>query len=149
MIRAADVHDLDALFELEDLCFAERKFRKEHLLWILKNPRASTYVYENGGLIGAVILLTEPRRMRVISVGVHPRHRRRGVGRDLMAAAEDVARRLRADEVRLEVNTSNAGAIAFYRELGYELLERLPAYYSWGADAYSMAKPIAPLIRKS
>ena len=149
MIRAADAHDLDGLYELEELCFAERKFRKEHLLWILKNPRASTFVYENGGVVGAVMLLSEGARIRVLSIGVHPRHRRRGIGRDLMTTTELEARRLRADEVRLEVNTNNAGAIAFYRTLDYEVLERLPAYYSWGDDAFAMVKSIAPLIRKT
>lgn len=147
MIRAANATDLDALFELETLCFAERRFRKEHILWILKNPRASTFVYENGGVVAALMLLGERDLTRVLSIGVHPRHRRGGIGRELMAVAEEVARRQRKDEVRLEVNAKNEGAIAFYRSLGYDLLERLPHYYSWGDDAYAMAKPVAPVAR--
>lgn len=147
MIRAADATDLDALYELEGLCFAERRFRKEHILWILKNPHASTFVCENGGVVAALMVVNERDVTRVLSIGVHPRHRRHGIGRDLMAVAEDVARRQRSDEVRLEVNTNNAGAIAFYRSLGYDLLERLPGYYSWGDDAYAMAKPVAPAAR--
>jgi len=149
MIRAADVHDLDALFELEELCFAERKFRKEHILWILKNPRAATFVYDEGSVVGAVMLLSERTFTRVLSIGVHPRHRRRSVGRKLMEVAEETAGRFRTGEVRLEVNTNNEVAIAFYKELGYEILARLPSYYSWGDDAYGMAKPVAPVIRKS
>jgi ribosomal protein S18 acetylase RimI-like enzyme len=147
VIRAADATDLDALYELEGVCFAERKFRKEHILWILRNPRASTFVYENGGVVAALMVVNERDVTRVLSIGVRPGHRRQGIGRDLMAVAEDVARRQRKDEVRLEVNAKNAGAIAFYRSLGYDLLERLPGYYSWGDDAYAMAKPVAPAAR--
>lgn len=147
MIRAADIHDLDALYELEELCFAERRFRKEHLLYILKNPRAATFVYENGGVLGSLMLQDEGTLTRVLSVGVHPRDRRRGIGRQLMGTAEDMARRFHTGEVRLEVNVRNSGAVAFYRALGYEILERLPRYYSWGDDAYAMAKPVALSIR--
>ena len=148
MIRAADIHDLDALYALEELCFAERRFRKEHILYILKNPRASSFVYENGSIVGALMLLGESGVTRVISVGVHPRHRRQGIGAHLMAVAEDEARRAHAGEVRLEVNVNNPSALGFYRALGYELVARLPRYYSWGDDAFAMRKPVALPARK-
>jgi len=143
VIRRAGVHDLNALYELEGLCFAERRFRKEHLLWILKNPRAATFVFENGGVVGALMIQDERSVTRVLSVGVHPSHRRQGVGTELMGVAEEMARTFRAAEVRLEVNTANEGAIAFYRRIGYEVLGRLPHYYSWGDDAFAMAKRIS------
>jgi ribosomal protein S18 acetylase RimI-like enzyme len=148
VIRAADVTDLDALYDHEGLCFAERRFRKEHILWILKNPRAATFVCENGGVVASLMLLHERDLTRVLSVGVHPRHRRGGIGRELMAIAEDAALRSNRGEVRLEVNTKNEGAIAFYEALGYEVLGRLPRYYSWGDDAFAMAKPVALAVRK-
>ena len=145
VIRQAGVHDLDALYELEELCFAERKFRKEHLLWILKNPRAATFVYENGSVVGALMIHDERMLTRVLSISVHPRHRRQGIGRELMAVAEEMAQRFHTREVRLEVNTANAGAIAFYKRLGYDVLARLPSYYSWGDDAFAMSKPVATI----
>jgi ribosomal protein S18 acetylase RimI-like enzyme len=66
-----------------------------------------------------------------------------------MALAEDMAAKFRSHEIRLEVSTGNEGAIAFYRALGYVTAERIPLYYSWGEDAYSMRKPIAVEIRKT
>ncbi len=149
MIRRADVHDLDALYELEELCFAERRFRKEHLLFILKNPRAATYVFENGQVIGSLMVHDERTLTRILSIGVHPRHRRQGIGRQLMEHAEEVARRLHTAEVRLEVSVNNPGAIAFYRQLGYAIVGRIPRYYSWGDDALAMVKPVAPLVRNA
>jgi len=149
VIRAANIHDLDALYELEELCFAERRFQKDHLLYILKNPRASTFVYEDHGVLGSLMLLDEPSVTRVLSVGVHPRHRRQGIGAQLMSVVERMARNKHRSEVRLEVNVKNTGALAFYKALGYEVVARLPRYYSWGDDAFAMSKPIALLARKA
>ena len=148
MIRPADAHDLDALFELETLCFAERRFQKEHVLYLLKNPRAATFVHENGSVLGALTVLDEGALTRVLSVGVHPRHRRQGIGTALMEVAEETARRFRTPEVRLEVNVENPGAIAFYRTLGYEEVGLLPRYYSWGDDALAMRKRVPARARK-
>ena len=149
MIRSAAVSDLDALYELEAVCFEERRFRRDHLLYLLRNPHASTFVYQDGRVLGSLMLLDEGGILRVLSVGVHPAHRRRGIGRRLMAMVEDMARQFGAREVRLEVSTKNGGAIAFYKALGFETVGRLAQYYSWGDDAYVMAKPIAISVRKT
>lgn len=150
MIRSAGVTDLDALYALEVVCFAERRFTRDHLLYILKNPRAATFVYEvDGRVAGALMLHDERGTVRILSVGVHPSHRRQGVGMRLMEVAEDLARRFGARDVLLEVSTRNPDAVAFYEALGYETAEVLPAYYSWGDDAYAMRKPVAVPVRKA
>lgn len=147
MIRSAVVGDLNALYELEVACFAERRFTRKHLMYILRNPRASTFVYGDGRVIGSIMLHDEGGVLRVLSVGVHPGQRRQGIGRRLMALAEDMARKFGSREIRLEVSTKNDGAIAFYRALGFETTARIPRYYSWGEDAYAMRKPIPMQVR--
>ncbi len=147
MIRSAGVADLDALYQLEILCFAERRFQPQHLMYILRNPRASTFVYENGGVLGSLTLQDEDGVVRILSVAVHPAYRRRGIGRTLMTTAEEIARRFGAREVRLEASTKNEDAVAFYRDLGYEIVGTLRKYYSWGDDAYAMRKPMLAAIR--
>jgi ribosomal protein S18 acetylase RimI-like enzyme len=149
MIRSGGLGDLDALYELEVACFAERRFTREHLMYLLRNPRSSTFVYEIDRVLGAIMLHDEDGVLRVLSVGVHPAFRRRGIGRRLMALAEDIAAKFGSRELRLEVSTQNEGAIAFYATLGYETAAKLPRYYSWGEDAYAMRKPIAISVRKS
>jgi len=61
-----------------------------------------------------------------------------------MALAEDYAVAHGASTVKLEVGTKNAVAIEFYKKLGYENAGFLSHYYSWGEDAYSMSKSVAP-----
>lgn len=128
------------------VCFGKRHFRREHLEWITRNPRALTLVEDDGrGMIGALMLLFEGRVCRVLSVAVIPGARGRGYGRRMMEATEEAARERGCTLVRLEVSTQNGGAIEFYRRIGYETDGFLPRYYSWGEDAYSMHKVVAGL----
>lgn len=148
MIRSAGLADLEALYDLEVLCFAERRFGRDHLRYLLRNPRASTFVYEDGGILGSLMLYDDRGAVRILSVGVHPEHRRRGIGTRLMRVADDMALRTGARDIRLEVSTENASAVAFYEALGYRIAGRLPRYYSWGDDAYAMAKAVPLAARK-
>ncbi len=143
--------DLEPLYRVEIECFQERRFRKDHVDWILTNERALTLVEETarGEILGALMLLFEGTACRVLSIAVIPKARRRGIGRKMMQAAEDSAQERGCKVVRLEVSTQNFGAIEFYRGLGYRTDGVLYGYYSWGADAYSMARAVAPRIDSS
>lgn len=79
---------------------------------------------EGGALLGFVhvkmrLLLTDDPSAFVESLVVAEGARRRGVGRALMAAAEDWARQQGAHCIRLRSGVSRGEAHAFYRSLGY------------------------------
>jgi ribosomal protein S18 acetylase RimI-like enzyme len=57
--------------------------------------------------------------LHVDQLAVAPDHRGRGIGRALMAAAEELGRTLGCAELDLTVRADNAGARAFYAALGY------------------------------
>lgn len=144
MLRPATPEDLEPVYLIEIACFKERRFRKDHVEWILRNERAATLVEEDGGrLSGAIMLLFEGQVARVLSVATMPEYRRRHLGTEMMKAAEAEARKRGCTQVRLEVSTRNYGAIEFYRGLGYRTDGVLYGYYSWGEDAYSMARSLS------
>ncbi len=58
----------------------------------------------------------------LLNLAVHPRARRRGVGRALVEAAG-------SRRAWLEVRASNKGAIEFYRSLGFTICGRRRRYY--------------------
>jgi len=128
---------------LERACFGDRQFGRDSVLWILDNPDAATVVEDRGGIVGSLMVAFDREACRVLSVAVLPGWRRRGLGRALMRAADELARGRGSPEIRLEVGVMNAGAIEFYKRLGYKIDGVLPAYYSDREDAYTMHRPIS------
>ena len=90
---------------------------------------ATTFVGELAGQVVAFItassvtesnpLLQAMLVVRIGSVCVSAQHRRHGIGRLLMARAEQWARERGAGDIRLNVFAFNAEALRFYEELGY------------------------------
>ena len=75
----------------------------------------------DGVLVGTVMAGYDGHRGAINYVGVDPELRRRGYGRLLMAASEELLRQRGCPKINLHVRTSNTGVIAFYERLGYKL----------------------------
>lgn len=69
----------------------------------------------------------------ILTIAVARSHRRRGLGRDLMEAVLRTLHAERAEALFLEVDETNAPAIALYRRLGFREVARRPGYYEHGA----------------
>jgi ribosomal protein S18 acetylase RimI-like enzyme len=63
--------------------------------------------------------IIRPVRTADLGISVLDGWRGRGIGRALMAAAEQSARRRGARQVVLDMSSANAEALRFYRSLGY------------------------------
>jgi ribosomal protein S18 acetylase RimI-like enzyme len=73
----------------------------------------------DGRLVGGVMAGYEGHRGWLNYLAVDPEVQGRGLGRALVAEAERRLRALGCPKVNLQIRTSNAGVIAFYRRLGY------------------------------
>ncbi len=62
---------------------------------------------------------TRPGEGRIFSLGVHPHHRRRGIGTELVRRALRYLEARQAVSARLEVRAENAVAARVYRRLGF------------------------------
>ncbi len=76
-------------------------------------------------------------------LAVAPAHRRRGIGRRLVAWLEDTALTAGTFTIALELRAGNAGARAFYAALGYRELVRVPGYYQGRECAIRMVRDVA------
>jgi ribosomal protein S18 acetylase RimI-like enzyme len=75
-------------------------------------------------IIGVLVLITQTHSLLVDNVAVHPDYQRRGLGRKLMALAEEEARRLGFTTVTLYTNERMTENIELYKRLGYMETER-------------------------
>jgi ribosomal-protein-alanine N-acetyltransferase len=97
-------------------------------------------------LLGTAGLLTIGETAQILTVGVLPPARRRGVGRLLVRDLVAEARRRRADEVLLEVREDNEPAQRLYLSEGFTVLGRRRGYYEQGlVDAVTMRFPLRPV----
>lgn len=88
------------------------------------------YVIEAAtGIVGYGILSIGAGESHVLNLCIHPRHRRRGLGRALLRFLMAKARASRVDCVLLEVRPSNEAAIRLYRSLGFNEVGLRKGYY--------------------
>lgn len=74
----------------------------------------------------------------VLTVGVVPDHRGKGIARHLMAMITDWAREQGSTAMMLEVKVDNSEAIGLYESLGYSKLNTRKDYFGTGLDALVM-----------
>jgi ribosomal protein S18 acetylase RimI-like enzyme len=96
------------------------------------NAGFSFGAYDGELLVGLII--AEPqdwnRSLSVWEFHVAPNHRRAGIGRQLMARAEEQARRSGLRTIVCETQNTNAAAIMVYRKLGFAIEGVDISYYS-------------------
>jgi ribosomal-protein-alanine N-acetyltransferase len=135
--------DLEAMFALDIVCF-ERPFRfgLEDIRRFAAEPDAVTVVAEgeDGELIGFFIVELNDDAAYLVTLDVSPSHRRRGVGRELLARAENAF--AGAERMVLHVHVGNEAAIRFYEANGYRRTGEAKSFYGRGIDAWIYTKPI-------
>lgn len=132
-VAPATLDDLDRLLALEALCYSPEQAysRGEYRYALSVETTLNLKVESSGSLVGfaGAFLHARWRTANVYTVNVHPRERRRGIGRALLVALEGEAAARGMRRCILEVNVDNAPAIALYERCGYERVERLRNYY--------------------
>lgn len=143
-IRTADPGDLPRLVELEREIFPDAW--TSGMLRGALGPASVVAEAAEDGVVGYGLALSAADVGEIVNLAVHPRHRRRGLGAALVA---EMFRRMGAVGVRtvyLEVRESNAGAIAFYVDLGFRAVGWRSRYYRRPVeDALVLERAIRPV----
>jgi [ribosomal protein S18]-alanine N-acetyltransferase len=145
LLRKVLPEDFEALYRLDGICFEEGiAYSRAELSRFLSVPSAEGVVAEDAGEIAgfAIGYLARGRIAHVVTLDVHPRRRRRGLGSALLDDLLGRFSKAGAREARLEVSVENPGAIAFYVKLGYLRGRVIRDYYGAGRHAYEMSKPL-------
>ena len=140
-IRPMRTADLDVLLPYEESMFGTESWSRQSYLDELADTTTRYYVVaeEDGTVLGSGGLLSIAETSQVMTVGVLPPARRRGLGALLMQALLTEARRLRSAEVLLEVRIDNLAARTMYDKLGFAVIGTRRGYFDHGrVDALVM-----------
>ena len=147
-LRPGRPTDIAALRALELAAFTTDMLSTQSFRRFIASPGATLLVAEDdaGKLVGYVLVLYPPRTTlaRLYSIAVQGGLEGRGLGQELLAAAEAAARRRGRTAMRIEVHAQNRRALAFYGKSSYRPLGRRADYYDDGGDALRFEKPLVP-----
>lgn len=145
-MRSAAADDLNAVLALEHQVFTHDRLSRRSLRNFLASKHASLIVAEAGGIVGYALVLFRPGSLvaRLYSILVAPGTDRRGLGRKLLAAAEESALARDCFLMRLEVDERNTGAVTLYHKTGYRQTARQLGYYQDGGAALRLDKRLKP-----
>jgi ribosomal protein S18 acetylase RimI-like enzyme len=148
-IREAGVEDVDALVALEQAAFQGDRISRRQFRYLLTRGHARTLVAPDPvgrGLLGYVMLLFSrgTSLARLYSIAVSEAARGMGLGRELVRAAEEVARRNGCADLRLEVRRDNPASLALFRGMGFREFGTIEDYYEDHMGALRLQKSLAP-----
>jgi ribosomal-protein-alanine N-acetyltransferase len=140
--------DLDAVLAIERRAFAKpwsREFFEKELA--AAQAQCTVGVAPGGGpaprIVGYTVCWRVLDELHLLNVAVHHGVRGSGLGRRLVEAALDQARRTGARVVYLEVRAGNVSARRLYRRLGFREVGVRRGYYGVGQDAIVMELVLA------
>ena len=136
--RAAD-GDVDRIVTISALCFSNPWQREAFIADIARSWTRLLVVTDSEHVVGFVHYWLVAGEVQVMNVATDPTHRRRGLGRALVASMLDDARENRCETVLLEVRAANHAAIALYASFGFAQTGVRERYYDDGEDAVLMA----------
>jgi ribosomal-protein-alanine N-acetyltransferase len=156
-LRDYRAEDLDAMFRLDEACFAEEfRFSRESMREFAEQPDSIVRVAAKTGgeIVGFVIAHVEQvaseRRAYLVTLDVAAEWRRKGLAGRLMGEVETWALNTRVPWMQLHVFTGNTGAIRFYERMGYERIRTRRGFYGGrGLDAFVYGKELGRKLNNS
>ncbi len=153
-LREYRAADLEAMFQLDEACFADEfRFDRESMREFAEERNAVVQVAEKvgGEIVGFVIAHVESIasewRAYIVTLDVAPEHRKRGLATRLMREVEVCALAAQVRWIQLHVFAGNEEAIRFYERLGYQRIRMSRGYYgATGLDAIVYGKDLPGFV---
>jgi ribosomal-protein-alanine N-acetyltransferase len=143
-VEAMRVDDLDQVLGIERASFPHPWSRQAFLYELRENRVARLWVARAtdepaAPLVGYVCLWVVADEVHVTNLAVHPAHRHRGIGRQLLGTILELYRLEGARRAALEVRPTNHGARRLYEGFGFRQVGLRKGYYfDTGEDALLM-----------
>jgi ribosomal protein S18 acetylase RimI-like enzyme len=121
-IRAFEAADEAPVIALWQACGLTRAWNDPHkdiARKLTQQPELFLVAELNGSVVGSAMFGYEGHRGWVNYLAVLPQHQRHGLARVLMARGEAMLTAAGCPKLNLQIRSSNAGVIAFYKHIGY------------------------------
>lgn len=152
-LRKFTLNDLQTVMHINRVCLPENYTDYFFIELHQKFPETFIVAEENGEVVGYIMCRIELglsnfgfggllKKGHIVSVAVLHQHRRKGIGKALVAQALENMRIYNAKQCFLEVRVTNTPAIELYKKLGFEITRTIHGYYSDGEDAYVMTRKL-------
>jgi len=140
IIARASWRDIATLWRFERICFGRDAYDLLSLLVLVAWPGNVALKAVSGSELVGFVAGDQPWSERcawIVTLGVAPQLRRRGIGARLLAECESWLTR---PMLRLMVRESNLAAITLYEKFGYVRVRREAGYYFDGEAGLLMEK---------
>jgi ribosomal protein S18 acetylase RimI-like enzyme len=144
-IRKAQIRDLNRIEEIEWSVFDSDQLSRQSLRRYMQVPSAAMIVAEEQNAITGYALVGLRKGSKIghlYSIAVDKTSAGRGIGRLLLEASEEIARKKKCHVFALEVRKTNKRAIALYQKNGYVLTGMEKDWYEDGGAALKFEKPL-------
>jgi GNAT superfamily N-acetyltransferase len=125
-IRGITKRDFDHVVSVLDRWWGGPSREQAHPVFFYELGEHALIAEDDGEVIGFLlgfVAPTTPGVAYVHLVGIHPDHRRRGVGKRLYEVFTERAREAGASRVKAITNAGNDGSIEFHEALGFLVVE--------------------------
>lgn len=138
-IRKATLDDVPSMIELDRQSatsprWTEAQYRSllspGRLVLLASSEEAAGEPSGKENLLGFIVALQIAPEWELENIVVSPAALRKGIGKRLLQALLDAARKTNSQAVFLEVRESNQGARSFYEKSGFAQTGRRKSYYS-------------------
>jgi ribosomal-protein-alanine N-acetyltransferase len=141
-LRFYQPQDLAMIHQIDRDCFPPGiAYSRTLIREALESPEVFGMVAEvEGRIVGFVMAHARGSNGHLITLDVIETCRRRGIGSQLLLAAETELATRGVTHLALETATENAPAIAFWQKHGYRIEATMKNYYGRKLDAFAMSK---------
>jgi ribosomal-protein-alanine N-acetyltransferase len=147
LIRRLEVEDVDRIYEIEQLAYPF-PWSRGIFVDCLRVGYACFGLQIGKHLAGYSIASWAAGEAHLLNICIHPDWQHRGYGSLLLEYMINHAARMKCEAMFLEVRTSNPRAADLYKNRGFKVIGRRPAYYKAGdkrEDAIVMRLALDPI----
>ncbi len=126
LIRHFKPGDTEAVVDLWERCSLTVPWnnpRRDIERKLKVNPELFLVGLIEGEIVACVMGGYEGRRGWVNYLGISPERRREGLGREIMAAVEELLKARGCPKINLQIRNGNLEAVKFYQSIGYKMDE--------------------------